>query len=388
MSEIGESPSVLFLDQSGELGGAELSLLDIVRRRAGRTEVCLMSEGPFVGRLEQYGVAVSLWREGAPLVVRREEGIGAIVRAVPGLASTVRSVAARARQFDVIYANTLKAFVVAAASKPLHRRPVIWHLRDLLTPEHFSGTLRHLVVSLARLSKARVIANSRATADAFTALGGSDVAVIYNGIDAEPFDAIDPLEARRRLLDETGLAADMPIVGVFSRLAAWKGQHVLVDALASLPNMQAVIVGGPLFGEQAYEERLKARIEELGLGRRIRLLGFRSDVPSLMSAVDIVAHTSTSAEPFGRVIVEGMLAGKPVIATRAGGATELIRDGETGMLVTPGDTDALVRALRTLTQDPEASRAMSTRANRLARASFHVDDYVRQVEAMITSVAR
>ena len=382
-------PAVLFLDQSGELGGAELSLLDIVTRRQGRTEVCLMSDGPFARRLEQGKVAVSLWGDGAALTVRRGDGMGAVFRAVPALAATVRSVARRARQFDVIHANTLKAFVVAAVSKPWHRRPVIWHLRDLLTPEHFSATLRRSTVRLARLSGAHVIANSQATADAFISLGGrADAAVVYNGIDAAPFDAVDAVAARQRLVDETGLNGDLPIVGVFSRLAAWKGQHVLVEALAGVPELQAVIVGGPLFGEQAYETRLRAQIAQLGLDHRIRLLGFRADIPALMSAVDIVAHTSTSAEPFGRVIVEGMLAGKPVIATRAGGATELISDGETGRLVTPGDKDDLARALKAVARDPEASRAMSLRANQHARSHFHVDDYVRQVEAVISRVAR
>ena len=93
-------------------------------------------------------------------------------------------------------------------------------------------------------------------------------------------------------------------MGVFSRLAAWKGQHVVVQALAHLPEVNCIIVGDALFGEQAYAERLTTLINDLGLAGRIHFLGHRADVPKLMRAVDVMVHPSIAPEPFGRTLVE------------------------------------------------------------------------------------
>lgn len=384
------SPSVLFVDQAAEIGGAELSLIDIVRWRQGPQAVCLMQEGPFAERLRELAVPTVLIDASGILNVRREDGLAAAAAAAPALVKTMRGFVANARLYDVVYANTMKAIMLAALSYPLHRRPVIWHLRDLLTAEHFSASLRRCCALLPAFAIRRVIANSQATAEVYRQIGGrSPVEVVYNGIDPAPFDAVDPRAARARLVADAGLRDDQPIVGVFSRLARWKGQHVLVEALRSVPNLQAVIVGGALFGEDAYEAQLRADIAAAGLEDRVRLLGFRRDVPSLMKAVDVVAHTSTAAEPFGRVIVEGMVAGKPVVAMRAGGAMELIRDGETGLLVPPGDAAALADALRQLLADPTRAARLAERGEAEARATFGVRDYVLNIERAIgTALAR
>lgn len=384
------SPSVLFVDQAAEIGGAELSLIDIVRWRQGPQAVCLMQDGPFGERLRELAVPTVLVDASGILNVRREDGMAAALAAAPALLSTMRGFVANARQHDVVYANTMKAIMLAALSYPLHRRPVIWHLRDLLTAEHFSASLRRCCALLPAFAIRRVIANSQATADVYRQIGGkSPVEVVYNGIDATPFDAVDVAAARARVVADAGLRDDRPLIGVFSRLARWKGQHVLVEALRSVPDLQAVIVGGALFGEDAYEAQLRADIVAAGLEDRVRLLGFRRDVPALMKGVDFVAHTSTAAEPFGRVIVEGMVAGKPVVATRAGGAMELIRDGETGLLVPPGDAAALADALRQLLADPARAARLAERGEAEARETFGVHDYVRNIERAIgTALAR
>ena len=382
-----DPPSVLFVDQAAEIGGAELSLIDILRWRRGPQSVCLLQEGPFAERLRELTVPTVLVDGSGMANIRRGDSLAAAARALPALFGVMRGFVETARKHDVVYANTMKAIMLAALSYPLHRRPVIWHLRDLLTAEHFSVSLRLCCSLLPAFAIRTVIANSHATAEAYRRIGGrSPMQVVYNGVDPTPFDAIEAATARRQLLSETGLAADRPIVGVFSRLARWKGQHVLIEALRQMPKLQAIIVGGALFGEDAYEAQLRADIAAAGLSDRVRLLGFRRDVPALMKGVDIVAHTSTAAEPFGRVIVEGMLAGKPVIATRAGGAAELIRDGETGLLVAPADAGALAAALRRLLADPAHAARMAAAGEAEARERFGVEDYVREVDRAIDAV--
>jgi glycosyltransferase involved in cell wall biosynthesis len=239
-------------------------------------------------------------------------------------------------------------------------------------------------ITLANLRAARVITNSRATAAAFMAAGGhaSLVRVVHNGIDPAPFDAVTPgtaADTRAAL----GVPADAFVVALFGRFHPWKGQQVLLTALPALPAVHALFVGAPLFGEEAFESALRAQAAKLGVADRAHFLGFRSDVPELMRASDVVAHASVYPEPFGRVIVEGMLARKPVIATRDGGVGEIVTDGETGILVPPNDAAALTKAIALLRAEPARAAAIAARGAAHARESFSVESMVRGVDAAL-----
>jgi glycosyltransferase involved in cell wall biosynthesis len=141
---------------------------------------------------------------------------------------------------------------------------------------------------------------------------------------------------------------------------------VLLRALPELPGVHALLVGAPLFGERHYATELQRLAEDLGVSDRVHWLGHRDDVAALMQAVDVVLHTSTTAEPFGRVIAEGMLAGRPVLAAEGGAARELLGDDELA-LVPPGDPALLAAGLRRILALPEADRAALGARNR-ARA--------------------
>jgi glycosyltransferase involved in cell wall biosynthesis len=296
-------------------------------------------------------------------------------------------VAKLARGYDVLYANSQKALVVAVLAGRIAGKPVIWHLRDMLTADHFSGGHRRLVVALANHLVGRVIANSRATAEAFVESGGraERVRVVYNGIDPKPFGSVTPEEVDA--LKEDLSLAGVPVVGVFSRLAPWKGQHVLLEALARLPEVHALLVGGALFDEHAYAESLRDQAKTLGLADRVHFLGFRKDIPQLMRLSDVVVHTSTAPEPFGRMIVEGMLARRPVVASRAGGATEIVEDGVSGALVTPGDPQALSGVLADLLSNPAMARALAEAGRAAAAERFSLRTMLEGVERQIREVA-
>ena len=367
------------------LGGAELYLLDLAKRFTS-SKVLLFSDGPFRGRLDEARVDVEVIQAGQRVTgVAREDRGGGGLRALPALAGLVRRVARAARNYDLVFANSQKAFVVGALAGKLARRPVVWCLHDILTADHFSRTNRLLVVTLANHLTAQVIANSQATADAFRSAGGrTPVQVVYNGIDPTPFEAVKPAEVTA-LREALGLG-DVPVVSVFSRLSPWKGQHVLVEALPQLPDVHALLVGEALFGETAYAEALKARVKALGLSNRVHFLGFRRDIPALMKLSDVVLHTSTAPEPFGRVIVEGMLAGRPVVAAKAGGAVEIIGNDEGGLLVTPGDARALTGALSQLLSQPKEAERLAERGRERALAHFSLQGMVNSVSACLAQV--
>lgn len=364
------TPRVLFVDHAAELGGGELMLLDVAHAYRDTSLVTLFADGPFRTALATAGVPVRVMPAPAALLSVRKES----ARPGPAVLVAIATLAARlarlARAHDVIYANSQKAFIVAALAGLLARRPVVWHLHDILTREHFSAANIRVAVGLANRFAARVIANSEATAAAFVASGGDArrVAVVYNGIDSTPFDAqseADVAVARQEL----GVG-DAPLIGVFSRLAPWKGQHVVIEALAALPTARAVFVGGALFGAADYAAELQRQSAQLGVAGRVAFLGFRDDVPRLMRACDVVVHSSIAAEPFGRVIVEGMLARRPVIAARAGGAAEIIDHGRTGLLVTPNDPAALGGSVAQVLAQPAWSATMAAAGRADAEARF------------------
>jgi glycosyltransferase involved in cell wall biosynthesis len=183
------------------------------------------------------------------------------------------------------------------------------------------------------------------------------------------------------------LPQDAFLVGSFSRLARWKGQHVLLEAMVLNPHMHAVLVGAPLFGEDPYEVELRAFVASHNLGERVHFLGFQHDIAACMCAVDAVAHTSITPEPFGRVIVEGMLAQRPVVAAKAGGVLEIVEDGVNGVLCEPGDAHALADVLAELRSDTALRERLVRNGYQTAVARFGTAAYVAAVERILKGVA-
>ena len=205
-------PRLIFVDHAGVLGGAEYSLMDIIDSFLPGSEVVLLADGPFRTALERRGVPVRVEPLGALAVVKKS-GAFPPVRALWDAVRVGRRLSVRVSGFDAIYANSQKAFVVSAAAAWMTDCPLVWHLRDILAPPHFSDANVRAVVWLANRRAARVIANSRATAQAFQRAGGDArlVRVVHNGIDAEPFDAVTD-EVARTCRTTLGVPPGVPLV--------------------------------------------------------------------------------------------------------------------------------------------------------------------------------
>lgn len=377
---------ILFLNHVGIVGGAELTLLDIARRYRETSTVVLFADGSFRTRLEEERVRVEVLQTAWALQGVRGRTTRPSFRSLAEVARTARAVSRLARSHDVLYSNSRKALIVASAARSLTRRPVLWHLHDLFDLDHFSRFNIGLDVLLANWSTERILANSRATAEAFRRWGGrsNNLYVIPYGIDATRFApvAAPELAAVRR---ELGLGT-FPTVGLFGRLTPWKGQDVMIDALAGMPGVQALLVGEAMPEEPGYADALRDQARRLGVDDRVHFLGFRRDVPRLMQLVDLVLHTSTASEPFGRVIVEGMLAGRPVIATCTGGVSEIIEDGVTGVLVRPGKPAELATAVMSLLEQPTRAGELAAAGRAHAIAHFSLEAMLTQIEQHINAV--
>jgi len=375
---------ILYVDQTAELGGGELSLYAEVTHLPHSASVLLFEDGPFREMLAKANIPVEVITAGDnALTVRREGGVLAIIRSFPGVIRLVRKVAAQARKHDLIYANSQKAFVIGCFASALSGRPLVWRLRDVLDASHFSPLLRRIAVILANWKAGRVIVNSVATGKAFVALGGKadKISVAYPGIDEAPFLAVS-LAAIAKLRREIS-PENATLIGIFGRLAAWKGQAVFIDAIARRPNAVGVIVGAALFGEEDYAQELHRQAQALGIAHRVIFLGFRRDIPALMRAMDLVVHSSIAPEPFGRVVVEGMLSGNPVIGSAAGGVLEIIEHGKTGWLFEPGNADALAQTLALVLDHPAQTAAVAQAGRLHACATFTVAATVKQIDAAL-----
>ncbi len=365
-----KQPKILFVDHTAVLGGAELSLLDLVTVYGNQSQVLLFSDGALRQSLASRGIPVAIAEaSSATLNLRSSGGIKAI-KSLPELWWLAGQIAQQAQNFDLIQANSQKAFVTAALATLRGSPPVVWHLQDILTARHFSRLNRSIAIFLANQFATRVIVNSQATGKAFVAAGGKPelVRVVYNGFHSEPFETAS-LEQAQKIRTQLNIH-DVPLVGLFSRLSPWKGQHILLSAIKQLPQVHIILVGDALFGEQEYVSYLKTLADEPELQGRVHWLGFRNDIPPLMKACDIIVHTSTEPEPFGRVIVEGQLAQRPVIAAAAGGALELIEPEKTGLLFAPGDYNALKIQIEKLISDRALGSLLAQQGYISAKTNF------------------
>ncbi len=373
---------ILFLDQSGNLGGAELNLLDLGKFYRDSCLVGLFADGSFREALEENQIPVRILSS-QQLKISKNSNFWQSITKIGQIIPLIKEVMQLSHDYDLIYANTQKAMVVGAIVSLLTRKPLVFHLHDILSPEHFSQVNRQLAVSLANRFASLVIANSYATKEAFMEAGGRKnlVEVVYNGFDLEQYQNLE--DRARELRQELNLEGSY-LVGNFSRLSPWKGQHILLEALTHCPKAIAILVGDALFGEDEYVEKLHQQVKRLGLAERVIFLGFGSDIPQLMSMCNLVVHTSIAPEPFGRVIVEAMLCHKPVIATAAGGAVELIENGQTGWLTPPKDPLKLAEIINQCQTEPEAVQAIAQAGEISAKHRFNLSSIEQQIERLLS----
>ncbi|MBX5489770.1 MAG: glycosyltransferase [Chloroflexi bacterium] len=371
---------IVLVEAVGAIGGAERIVLDTLRyvdrQRWAATLLILAPEGGVGEEARRYA-----------RVVHAPAGRYRNPRTVPGAVWSVAREIVRGRA-AIVHANSAKAHIVAGLAARLLRRPSVWHVMDILDA---ASPLNRLAL---RLPATRYIAISEAVRDQLVALGvpAPRVQVIYPGLDQAAFDQAIAAIDREDVRAELGLPPDSPLVTLVGRLQRWKGQHVLLAAaphvLARVPSAHFLIVGDALFGlEPEYPGQLAALAVELGIEGHVHFLGQRHDVPALLHASTVVVHASIQPEAFGLVVLEGMAAGKPVVAARAGGPAEIVVDGVTGRLVPPGDAAALAEALVGLLQAPAHGQQLGAAARASVLARFHAAAAARQVQAVWDELA-
>ena len=364
--------TVLFLSTSGQMGGAETSLLALLDSlKDGRPKfklVLILGEsGPLEEAAVTLGVrvlllplppSVSVLGRGTPLVAFRSFHAYRTFAAIYRYRTCLLNLICAVRP-DVVHSNGLKMHIMSASFS----RRVLGSGCMRLCHLHDSLMMRPVARWLFRMLSPQfdcVVANSESVAQEINNLCGRKCAVIrvYNGISLRKFSPIGPKLDLDKLCRLEAPIARTVRVGIVASFARWKGHTTFMRALAILPpglHVRAYVIGEAIYSN----EEVQYSLEELRFEAR-RLcpecnLGFSGIVLNIEDAyrtLDIVVHASTEPEPFGMVLIEAMACSKPVIATEGGGASEVVVHGKNGLLYQPGDAVALAAHIERLVADP------------------------------------
>lgn len=373
------APRILFIDHAPALGGAEHSLL-LILKYLNRTQwqpLLVCAGGPLAEEAIELGIPVHI--QPMPRLRRSSRYLFDWFRGARAIAQTAsRSDAA------LIYANTVRAAFYGALAAKWAGLPFIWHMRDFWLGESrprypwLDTWGKMLLCTMAH----RVIANSQAVATQLPC--HHKVRVNYNGVELERFD---PCMDGQPFREQYHVPAHAPLVGMVGRLRPWKGQdrflRVAAQVRARIPEAWFVIIGGAIFDpEDEYPQQLRKLAASLGIVDRVVFTGHLDDVRPALAAMDVFVHPG-DPEPFGLVNIEAMAMGKPVIAFAHGALPEIVLDRETGLLVSAGDEAALAEAVIALLCDPSLRSRMGQAGRARVEAHFTALRMVEGVEVIL-----
>ncbi len=373
MEPLGKSIKILYISSSGSMGGAETSLYNLVKKlnkdRYIPFVICPRFD-TLVENLQDQLISTNI----IPLPSWRK--LKSIFSRSISLKKLIEY--ARTHSIDIIHSNTIWINHYAQKTGEELNIPVICHLRDIIKKEQIKKYKLHKVDVIIPISDA-----VRKPLDEF-GIEDNKIKKIYNGVDLSLFsDSKDVLKKEYNI--------DGYLVGIVGQLtprSQWKGQREFILAASEvyrkINNVYFAIVGGddspvsdPKHG--SYINELKMLTKDLGIEEHVIFTGYRKDIPDIMASFDVLVSASY-AEPFGRVIIEAMAAGKPVIGTNAGGAPEIIQDGITGIIVPPKDHRSLSEALICILQREEVRKNMGEAGRKRVGEYFSLEKNVERIQ--------
>jgi glycosyltransferase involved in cell wall biosynthesis len=338
-----------------------------------RVEVLLADDGPpgwLSSTLEARGIDCR--RVDLAPVRRRYLKLRTFPRLVASMYRARRTIRERARAIgaQIVHVNTSALLVGAIVGRPGGAR-LVWHLHEIVgRPRLLAWVFRTLPVTASD----RVVVVSQAVGRHLRPswLARRRVTVVHDGV--------APRDTRPIALPGRG----DPRVAFVGRLNRSKGYEIFVEAARRVGERNAdvgfVVAGSPPQGEEWRQDDLTDRVEKSGLGGRIAVMGYLPDAPGLFDSVQIAVVPSLWPEGFGLVILEAMRSGCAIVATDHGGAPEIVENEISGLLVPPGDVEALAAAIGRLVTDETLRRRLGEAAERRVRGVFTVDRFRSSIQ--------
>lgn len=356
-----------------------LILANSMRAMGGGERWLLESASGLAARGHEIGIAA---RTGSALARRaRSAGHDVLELAMRGDGDCVSVMRLarwmRERRAELLNVNVQRAVRIGCAAAALAGVSSVVERRGL------ELTVRRSLINRAIYGHclSHVVANCAAIADALLRDGAVDrqrLSVIPNGIDPDRV----PSGGGDRVRDELGIPPESPLVAVIGRLVPDKRHAMALEAFAvlreALPTARMVVVGAG-----GLEGRLRAMSRELGLAESVIFAGHREDVPAVLDAAQALL-VSSSREGMPHVILEAMVAGTPVVATRVAGIPEMIEDEKHGLLIPPGSAAAAAEGLRRVLENGELGRELATRAGQRVRQEFRLSEMTDRFEDLFS----
>jgi len=361
---------VLLLSPSAVPGGAERALVNLARDLPNANfelSAVLLADGPLRASLEEVGCPVTVLLSGRTRHLHRT-------------VSVLWSLATLARQVDVVVSNQSKGHVYGGLAAQFAGRPAVWW-------QHGIPSRNSIDTVAGKIPAAQIVCSTGGAADTQRQLTPRrQVLVIHPGTDV---NSIGRRAGSGKIIRDRLGWTDAKLVGIVGRLQPWKGQAIFLHAAAQVarhhPEVRFVVVGGAVLGwEGDYPQQLQRLAEGLGIADVVHFAGHQDDVYPWFDAIDIVIHAS-DYEPFGLVLVEAMALGKPLVAAAAGGPLEIVDDGQSGLLIPPGNAHALASAVNRLVEDPALAEVLSSGARDQAR-QFSSERTAQQFASLLTGL--
>jgi len=370
---------ILFIHHNSALSGAELSLSDLVTNLSDDiSPVCALPDGLLSRTLISRSIPTVI----VPMrpIIKSLNPVYWLMTCFNCLGVMLKLTGiCRKEKIQVIHANSLTASIYAAPVSFLCRIPLLWHERDL-------ARHRFLTPLIAKFAT-RIIAISNAVAENLKMQLGDNnkIRMIYNGIDVNRFR---PDAAGSSAFP--GLPAGKQAVLMAAQFVRWKKHNDFITMASyigeKIPGAVFILAGDKkILEQQEYVRELESSIAEKGLKDQFVWTGFVEDMPRLLQNVDCVVLPACN-EPFGRIVVEAMAAGKPVVSIRGGAIPEIIEDGVSGCLVEPGDSKSMAESVCTLLRDGELARRIGENGDLRVSQKFTIQRTVREFEQLVKAV--
>lgn len=372
---------VALYNHTSSVSGAEINLLVTASHLDKTHPILFAPEGDLLQRARRQGIeAIALPGYSARLSTNPfllAKGMLGMMRAGWRFASAVKR-----NHIDLIHANSMRAGIMAALFGWYHHIPVVWHLHDI-PPK---GIIGQLIKAFAMMSTHSFIAISRPVLyGMYHPSHAKRFHLVHNGTELKPTSEMDRYRLKKNIRQELQTPMDSSVMTIIGQITPWKRQEDAITALHALleqgKDVYLWIVGEPKFraDNELYWNKLKQLAAELQLEDRIRFTGFRDHIEEVCCAADLLLLCSDN-EPFGRVIIEAMGQGTPVIATRGGGVPEIIEHGESGLMYKTADIEFLVQCIQTVLEDKRLWLKLSKNGQQRVREHFSIERAAARIE--------
>lgn len=382
--------NILFVHQSADLYGSDKVLLSLVTgldKNKYHPIVLLPKHGPLTDELEKNNVEYHI----LPLVLisRKLFSFNHIFRLPFLIRSSNKAIdgIVDAGNVNIVHSNTM-AVLSGAFWARKHKIIHLWHIHEMITrPRWITGFLAWIVNYYSDSIVSNSLQTQALLQKCLPAIKKKSIC-IWNGI-----PAVNPLIGDKSYRQELGINEQDVLVVLAGRINWWKGQTLLVQAAEMLTergfkNIQYLIIGSPPDSQEYHREALRKRISESSANENIFLKDFTADMWAVWDSADIAVVPSTEPEPFGLVAVEAMRQKKPVIAAAHGGLLEVVEHEKTGILFSPGDTQAFADSIQQLVRNPDQRIKMGKAGYERYKEKFSESRFLKEFERLYDHIIK